>query len=137
MTRKKIFIVIGILQIVSLFNLFPFYYRLTRNLAAHVNLFDQTNRHFLSFNVSHILLLLLILVSLFLYFRQNRFALRLYYFEFVLRVFLFSTTCGFLLRLNIIFKSQIFYNDLVIAVIALEILRLITSFFLDVKWKKV
>ena len=136
MKRKKIFILIGILQIVSLINMTPFYYRLVRHLADHINLFDQANKSFLASNVSHILLFLIILVSLFFYFMQKRFALRLYYIEFILRVFLFATTCGFLLRLNIVFKNQRFYNDLVITVIALEIVRLIISFFLDVKWKK-
>jgi hypothetical protein len=136
MKRKKIFIIIGILQIISLINMFPFYYRLARHLAAHINLFDQVNKSFLATNVSHIMLFLIILVSLFLYFMQKRFALRLYYIEFILRVLLFMTTYGFLLRFNIIFKNQRFYNDLVIVVIGLEIVRLIISVFLDIKWKK-
>jgi hypothetical protein len=136
MTRNKIFIFIGSLQVLSLINIMPYYIRLAPQLAAHVNIFDQSNTPFLSSYCSQIVLFLLIIVSIVLYFRQKRIALRLYYFEFIIRVILFSTSFGFLLRLNYFVKSQSFYHTLTIAVLVLEILRLFVSIILDAKWKK-
>ena len=136
MKRSKIFILFCILQIVTLINMIPFYYKLAPHLLSHINIFDQNNIEYLRFNGSHLLLFLMILVSIFLYFKQNRLALRLYYFEFILRILLFTTTFGFLLKLNFIFRAQSVYNILVITVIVLEILRLITSVIIDIKWKK-
>ena len=136
MTRNKIFILIGSLQVLSLINIMPYYFRLAPQLAAHVNIFDQSNTPFLSSSCSQIVLFLLIIVSIILYFRQKRIALRLYYFEFIIRVILFTTSFGFLLRLNYFVKSQSFYNTLAIAVLVLEIFRLFVSIILDAKWKK-
>jgi len=136
MTRNKIFILIGSLQVLSLINIMPYYVRLAPQLAAHVNIFDQSNTPFLSSYCSQIVLFLLIIVSIVLYFRQKRIALRLYYFEFIIRVILFTTSFGFLLRLNHFVKSQSFYNTLAIAVLILEIFRLFISLILDAKWKK-
>ena len=136
MTRNKIFILIGSLQVLSLINIVPYYIRLAPQLAAHANIFDQSNAQFLSSYCSQIVLLLLIIVSIVLYFRQKRIALRLYYFEFFIRVILFTTSFGFLLRLDYFVKNQSFYHTLTIAVLVLEILRLFVSIILDVKWKK-
>ena len=136
MTRNKIFILIGSLQVLSLINIMPYYIRLAPQLAAHVNIFDQSNTPFLSSYCSQIVLFLLIIVSIVLYFRQKRIALRLYYFEFIIRVILFTTSFGFLLRLNYFVQSQSFYHTLTIAVLVLEILRLFVSIILDAKWKK-
>jgi hypothetical protein len=46
MTRNKIFILIGSLQVLSLINIMPYYIRLAPQLAAHVNIFDQSNTPF-------------------------------------------------------------------------------------------
>jgi len=132
MNRKKIFVLIGILQIVSMLNVMPFYYRLVSNSAVLSNMYDQTN---ILFYGSHIFLFMMVLVSVFLYFRQNRYALRLYYLESVLRVLIYTTTFGFILKLNILFKDQVLYNYLVVTVVALEVIRLIISILLDIKWK--
>jgi hypothetical protein len=132
MNRNKIFILIGILQIVSILNMMPFYYRLVSNSVASSNMYDQTN---ILFYGSHIVLFLMVLVSIFLYFRQNRYALRLYYFESVLRIMIFTTTFGFILKLNILVQDQVIYNYLAVLVVALEVIRLIISILLDIKWK--
>ena len=136
MARNKLFILIGSLQILSLINIMPYYVRLAPQLAAHINIFEQSNTPFLSSYCSQIILFLLIIVSIVLYFRQKRIALRFYYFEFIVRVILFTTSFGFLLRLNHFIKGQSFYNTLTIAVLVLEILRLFVSIILDAKWKK-
>ena len=136
MTRNKIFMLLGGLQVISLINIMPYYIRLAPQVAAHANIFDQSNTPFLSSYCSQIVLFLLIVVSILLYFRQQRIALRLYYFEFIIRVILFTTSFGFLLRLNYFAKGQSFYHTLSIAVLVLEILRLFVSIILDVKWKK-
>ena len=127
---------IGGLQVISLINIIPYYIRLAPQLAAHMNIFDQSNTPFLSSYCSQLVLFLLIVVSIILYFRQQRIALRLYYFEFIIRVILFTTSFGFLLRLDYFVKSQGFYHILASAVLVLEILRLFVSIILDVKWKK-
>jgi hypothetical protein len=136
MTRNKIFMLIGGLQVISLINIMPYYIRLAPHLVAHINIFDQSNTPFLSSYCSQLVLFLLITVSIILYFRQQRIALRLYYFEFIIRVILFTTSFGFLLRLNYLVKSQNFYHTMTIAVLVLEILRLLVSLILDAKWKK-
>ena len=132
MKRKIIFISIGILQIVTLINMSPFYYK----LAHKFNSMDLNDSLFWSFHLLHSLLFLVIVVSIFLYFSQTRAALRLYYFEFFLRLFLFTTTFGFVLKLNILFKDTALYNTLIISVIILEVFRLLASIILDIKWSK-
>jgi hypothetical protein len=129
MTRKNFLFLIGIIQILSLIDIFPFYYRLINNIDFHTS-------GFLLSDIWQIVLLLIIISSIPLYFRQSRYALRIYYPEFILRLYFFIMTFGFILWLNLIFKNLSFYNVLAIIVIILEILRLILSIFYDIKWNK-
>jgi hypothetical protein len=129
MERRKIFILIGIVQILSLIYSLPFYIRLTLNIIIHPY-------EFILFDGLQIGLLLIIISSIVLYFRQSRYALRIYYLEFILRILFFTTTFGYFVMLNFVFHNQAFYDILRIFVVILEILRLITSIILDVKWTK-
>jgi hypothetical protein len=125
--RRKLLNVIGTLQILSLINILPFYYSMARNLGVHFN-------EFALFDILQIILLLIITSSIILYYRQSRFALRLYYIEFFLRLLFYITTFGFILKLNIVFHNQAVYDSLKIAVVILEIFRLVMTIYIDAKW---
>ncbi len=130
MKLKNILYLIGTIQILSLIDILPVYYGMIQHIQIQLN-------EFLLFDLLRIVLLLVIISTIALYFRKERLALRLYYLEFILRLLFFMTTFGFILPLNIIFKNQSFYNILLITVVILELLRLLLTIFLDIKWSKI
>jgi hypothetical protein len=128
-------VVFSITDTISFLNVVTIFYSLLKNSVFNFELMNQSIWIYLVM-LFQFLLYFSLPISAYLHYKLRKSALIIYYIQFVFRLFFFSLSFGFILRINMLFNNPTLYKILAVIVLMLEITRFILSIKLHKKWEK-
>jgi hypothetical protein len=123
--KRNILIFLGVLDIISFVRTYSFGLKLIKDIAS-LNVLD----------ILEVILIISLILSGTLSLLRKKMSLIVYYIQFPFRIGFMIFTFGFLLEIFGFRYDAVMYKVMVVLIIVLELLRLVYSIFIQIKYYK-